>query len=204
MCSTVTSHTTYNALAPVSLSRNTSIQTFFFLTFCENEQNDCVRGSQLRLNKDTERRWPIVLDTAMWFPYFCLAAVRWPGLGCTRPQPRPLSVRPILVLRFRLLLWVAVLHSDASWQDGGHIISCGLPFLGLFLLSLLLNLPQLDPCRPQPQMTVRFSQLASSPQPWKQLADKPSHNRCFRATWTKLTFLYFYILTYFSGFFCVV
>lgn len=57
-----------------------------------------------------------------------------------------LSVGPVLVLGLRLLLRVAVLHGDASGQDGGHVVARRLPLLGLLLLTLLLDLPQLDPC----------------------------------------------------------
>lgn len=55
-----------------------------------------------------------------------------------------LLIRPVVLLQLGVVLRVGVFNSDASRQDGGHVVSHGLP-LGLLLL-LLLHLLQLDAC----------------------------------------------------------
>lgn len=61
-----------------------------------------------------------------------------------RPGPRaPASVGPVVVVKLRVVVGVAVLDRDAPGQDGGHVVPHGLP-LGL-LLPLLLHLLQLNP-----------------------------------------------------------
>lgn len=54
-------------------------------------------------------------------------------------------IRPVVLLQLGVVLGVGVFHSDASRQDGGHVVSDRLS-LGLLLL-LLLNLLQLDAYR---------------------------------------------------------
>lgn len=55
------------------------------------------------------------------------------------------SVGPVVLIKLRVVVRVAVLHSNAPRQDGGHVIAYRLPFG--FLLTLLLYLFQLDSCK---------------------------------------------------------
>lgn len=54
----------------------------------------------------------------------------------------PPSLHPVAFVKLRLVLGVGVLHSDASRQNGGHIVPDALVFS--LLLSLLLHFSELD------------------------------------------------------------
>lgn len=56
----------------------------------------------------------------------------------------PPSFHPVSFVKLRLVLGVRVLHSDAPWEDGGHVVPNPLVFSLLF--SLLLHFSQLDAC----------------------------------------------------------
>lgn len=56
-----------------------------------------------------------------------------------------LSVRPLILIKLRVLLRVAVLNCNASGKDGGYVVPHRLPLaLLLLLLLLLLDFLQLD------------------------------------------------------------
>lgn len=54
------------------------------------------------------------------------------------------SFHPVSFIELGLILWVWVLHGDAAWEDGGHVVPDSFVF-GL-LFSLLLHFPQLNSC----------------------------------------------------------
>lgn len=96
MCSTVTSHTTHNALAaneltPISLSRNTSTQTFFLNILWKWAKRLCQRKSvevKLRYRATmTDRPWHS--DVISLFLSGSCQVTRT-GL-CPSPTPAPLS-----------------------------------------------------------------------------------------------------------------
>lgn len=51
-------------------------------------------------------------------------------------------VRPLVLIKLRVVVWLAVLHCNTPWQDGGHVVANRLSLCLLF--PLLLHLPQLD------------------------------------------------------------
>lgn len=61
----------------------------------------------------------------------------------------PRSLHPVSFVKLRFVLRVGVLHGDAAWQDGGHVIAD--TFVLSLLFSLLLHFPQLDACRGENQ-----------------------------------------------------
>lgn len=62
-------------------------------------------------------------------------------------------VRPLVLVQLRVVVRLAVLHCDATWEDGGHVVADGLPLR--LLLPLLLHLSQLDTWKGGRKDTVR-------------------------------------------------
>lgn len=84
------------------------------------------------------------------------------------PKQNGFLVGPLVLIQLGVVVGLAVLHGDASRQDGGHIVADRLA-LGL-LLPLLLHLPQLDTWKNKPISTPRARlQTRNGPPPPKSV-----------------------------------
>lgn len=94
--------------------------------------------------------WPLkhlwlLLHTSedVWLYERCICAVMGnSSIMTVSGRLLAVSVRPLVLLRLRIFVRLAVFNGDASRQNGSHVVTNWL-FLGL-LLSLLLHFTQLD------------------------------------------------------------